>query len=309
MSQPCRQLPRAGALLVVWLAAPLRAAPPEWDAALIKLERWPANAAAAHVSTAIPVAADLLATILIKPAESDTFRAVTASSILDLRLLARDEASGFSLLSPVSAGEKAWPAVPLLPASPVLPPGTSLLLQSATPTAARLAGRELLHQSRLLECPWLRVHLPAGTWMHGTPLTGPDGNLAGLLAGGVPGVTDAGRVLPAAAVQHFVKLWIERRTLARAMLGIRLSPATGIPRVEECIAGLPAERAGLQPGDVLLTIGATSLPDAAAATEACFYLRVDEPVAITVLRGTETMNLQVTPVSAAAGPRTRPEKP
>jgi S1-C subfamily serine protease len=120
-----------------------------------------------------------------------------------------------------------------------------------------------------------------------------------MLAGEVTDVTEAGRVLPAAAVAHFVKLWTGRQTLARAVLGLKLSPAAGIPRVEECVAALPAERAGLQPGDVILRIGSLSVTDATAAAEACFYLRVDEPVTLSILRGTQTLDLTMTPVPAA----------
>lgn len=272
---------------------------PAWSDALVKLERWPATASSPSLSTAFAVSPGLLATILPSPQGADSFRAVTSAGIVPVRILARDDISGFTLLTSSSNTAGTWPVVPLTTPAGALSPGDSLTLQSGTPAPARLAGRELLHRSRLLECPWLRVHLPAGSWSHGTPLTTPDGSLAGILAGEVPDVTEAGRVLPLAAVCHFVKLWTERQTLARAVLGLKLSPAAGIPRVEECVAALPAERAGLQPGDVILRIGNQNIQDAAAAAEACFYLRVDEPVGVTVLRGTETVQLSMTPVSAA----------
>ncbi len=272
---------------------------PNWSEALVKLERWPAGAESAQVSTAFSVGPGVLATILVKPGDSDSYRAVTSGGISVVKLLARDSDSGFSLLAAAPGENRPWPVISLESVSPVPVPGTSLTLQSSTPAPARLAGRDLLHRSRLLESPWLRVHLPQGTWAHGTPLTNPDGSLAGLLAGEVIDVTDAGRVLPVAAVAHFVKLWKERQTLARAVLGLKLSPAAAIPRVEECVAALPAERAGLQPGDVLLRIGALAVNDAADAAEACFYLRVDERVTLSVLRGTQTIDLTMIPVSAA----------
>ncbi|HWB01747.1 MAG TPA: PDZ domain-containing protein [Verrucomicrobiales bacterium] len=290
------------ALLSMLLSPVLSAATsPPWNEALIKLERWPANAGSAQVSAAFSVAPGLLATILVKPANSDSYRAVSQAGTFALKLLARDIDSGFSLLAPANGDTVSWPVVPIDAAHPALLPGASLTVQSSSsPMPARLAGRDLLHRSRLLESPWLRVHLPQGSWALGTPLTNPDGTLAGMLAGEVTDVTEAGRVLPAAAVAHFLKLWNQNKTLARAVLGLKLSPAAGIPRVEECVADLPAERNGLQPGDVLLRIGTLTVHDAAAAAEACFYLRVDEPVTITVLRGTETRDLTMTPVSAAS---------
>ena len=285
-------------LLNLVLISAASAAP--WPEALIRLERRPANGGGAQVSTAIAVAPGLLASIIDKSADSDGYRAVMDSVTSPVKLLVRDSNSGFALFAASDNTEPAWPVVPLGNAPGELKPGISLTLQSAAPAPARLAGRDLLYNSTLLQSPWLRVNLPPGTWMHGTPLTMNGGTLAGLLAGGVPNVPESARILPAAAVQHFVKLWHDRQTLAHAELGIRLSQTDAIPRIVECYAAFPAERAGIHPGDVLLSIGATEVADAAAAAEACFYLRVDEPVKITVLRGTDTIELPVTPVSASA---------
>lgn len=273
--------------------------PPVWEKALVKLERWAAGAESAQVSTAFPVSPGVLATILVKPANTDSFRAVTPDGISVVKLLARDGDSGFSLLGTLNGETKSWPVVPLDGLLPTPSTGASLTLQSSSPAPASLAGRDLLHRSRLQESPWLRIHLPQGSWAYGTPLTNPDGTLAGMLAGQVPDVTEAGRMLPAAAVAHFVKTWTERQTLAKALLGFKLSPAAGIPRVEECVAALPAEHAGLQPGDIILRIGTLTVNDATAAAEACFYLRIDEPVPFAVLRGTQTLTLTMTPVSSS----------
>ena len=270
-----------------------------WPDTLIRLERRPADGGAAQLSTAIACAPGLLTSIIGISATNDSYRAVTESVTCPVKLIARDVDSGFSLFAPGNGDSPAWPVLPLDKIAAALPPGISLTLQSAAPAPARLAGRDILHAETILQSPWLRVHLPPGTWMQGTPLTAPDGTLAGILAGNVPGVPEAARVLPAAAVKHFVKLWTERQTLARAELGIRLSHTDAIPRVIECYAALPAERAGIHPGDVLLRIGATDLADASAAAEACFYLRVDEPVKVALLRGTDTVELTVIPSASA----------
>ena len=277
---------------------PVAAAPP-WPEALLRLECRPAGGEAARISTAIAVTPDLLASVMEKSGEGDSYRAVDAAGTRPLKLLGRDRDSGFSLFAPVEKPDSPWPVVSLEQSAAVLTAGAELTLQSTAPVAARLAGRDTLHGGTLLQSPWLRVHLPPGTWMQGTPVTAPDGNLTGLLAGGVPDVPEAARILPVSAVRHFVKLWTERQTLARAELGIRLSHTDAIPRVIECYAALPAERAGIHPGDVLLRIGTTGIADAAGAAEACFYLRVDDPVKVAVLRGMDTIELTVVPGASA----------
>ena len=284
-------------LLLLFLTCAAVAAPPAWPDAILRLERQASGANVAQISTALCVAPGLLATILEHSAAGDTYRVPGTGGTTAVKLLARDADSGFALLAPVEKEAPAWQVIALGDPAPAPPAGTSLTLQSAAPAPARAAGRDVLHKGKLLQTPWLRIHLPAGTWNRGTPLTTADGAFAGLLAGSVPGVPEAARALPAGAVRHFVKLWTDRQTLARAELGLRLRHADGIPRVAECYAALPAERAGLHPGDVILRIADESVPDAAAVAAACFLLRADEPVKIEVLRGMEVVALNVTPVA------------
>lgn len=281
-------------------AACVKAAPePAWPGPVIRVEHRIAATAATEITNAICIAPGVLATITDKaPGTTDGWRAASAGGTTRLQFLARDADSGFSLLARDGESDPGWIVIAPPDRAPALFAGVSLTLQSAVPAPARVAGRDHLHEGRLLKTPWLRVNLPAGTWSAGTPLTTESGALAGLLAAGVPGMPDAARMLPASAVWHFAGLWTRRKTLARAELGVRLNHADGIPRVQQCYAALPAERAGIHPGDIVLSIGGTEVADAAAAATACFYLRVDEPVKITLLRGLETVETTVTPISA-----------
>jgi hypothetical protein len=294
-----RKLSTVGGILLFLLTS-LRAQPPGGPAALIRLERLPVGGGPVRVSVAFAVSPGLLGSITDGVESNDSWRASGAGGVWQVKPVARDAESGFALFAASDESGKVWESADPGENLAAPRPGSILTLQSATPGNASVAGLDILHEGLLLQCPWLRVHLPKGSWVAGTPLTDASGRFAGILAAPVPGVPDAARVLPAAAVRHFVKLWTELKTLARAELGIRLSQRDGIPRVVECYAALPAERSGVQPGDVILRIGTTETPDAAAAVEACFYLRVDEPVKIAVLRGTDTVNLTVTPVSATS---------
>lgn len=282
-------------LLLLSLACATASEPVRWSDAVVRLERKPSGSDAAQFTCAIRVGPTLLAAMLEPPATGDTWRAVAHDRAAPVKLLARDAESGFSLLSLPEKNAPAWPVVPLNALSPVPSAGASLTLQSAAPAPSRAAGADMLHDGKLLPTPWLRVHLPAGAWVPGTPITHADGTLAGLLAGGVPGVPEAARMFPADAVRHFTLLWHRRQSLARAELGLSITHASGIPRVEQCYAALPAERAGIQPGDVLLRIGTTEIPDSTAAARACFFLCMDEPVKLALLRGTETVEVSVTP--------------
>jgi hypothetical protein len=288
-------------LLFLLISSIAAAAPPAWPDAIVRLERQPAGTAVPQISAALCVAPGLLATILDKADAADSFRAVTRSGNSGVKLLARDADSGFALLGPAGTPAPSdWLVVSSEAPEKIPAAGTGLTIQSAVPAPARSAGSDILQDAKLLQTPWLRIHVPAGAWDRGTPVTAADGSLAGLLAGNVPRVPEAARVLPAAAVNHFTRLWTGRQTLARAELGLRLHHADGLPRIQQCYAALPAERAGIHPGDILLRIGQTEIADASGAATACFFLRVDEPVKIQVLRGLETLDLNVTPVKRNA---------
>jgi hypothetical protein len=287
--------------LFLLLSAIAGAAPPAWPDAVVRLERQPAGAGVPQISTALCVAPGLLATILDKADTADSFRAITREGNSGVQLLARDADSGFALLGPAgTAAPSDWLVVSTEAPQKLPAAGAGLTIQSAVPAPARAAGSDILQNEKLLRTPWLRIHIPAGAWDRGTPVTAADGSLAGLLAGSVPGVPEAARVLPAAAMHHFTTLWTSRQTLARAQLGIRVLHADGVPRIQQCFAALPAERAGIHPGDILLRIGQKEITDAASAAAACFFLRVDEPVKIQVLRGLETLELNVKPVKRNA---------
>jgi PDZ domain len=270
------------------------APPPAWSESILRLEAHSPQGGT-RLSAAVAVSPELLAAILPSPPREETWRAAGADVTQAVKLLVRDEPSGFTLFAPVAANATPWKPLPL-PEAPILPlPGAVLQIPGSPDSEARCAGRDILFQAQLLENPWLRVHLPPGSWTFGTPLAA-EGRFAGLLAAPVPGMPDAARLFPAQAVQHFVRLYTERRPLTRPFLGLRLENASALPLVRECHVAGPAERAGVQPGDVLLRIGNRDLTSATDAVEACFYLRVDEEVTIRVLRATSVVEVKVRPV-------------
>lgn len=272
------------------------AEPPAWNEAIVRVEGH-LSEGKPRISAALAVAPDLLAAILPEPRQDEAWRAAAAAGTTAVRLVARDAPSGFTLLAPVDANTQPWKAVALPEKASAPAPGAAMEFPGTPGVTVRCAGHDVLFQAQLLENPWLRVHLPPGAWAVGTPLTA-GGEFAGLLAGPVPGVPDAARLLPARAVRHFLSLFHDQHRLNRAFLGVRLDHTSALPRVQECHASLPAERAGIQPGDVLLRIGSTDLAAATDAVEACFYLRVDEEVTVRVLRGVETVEVKLRPVPA-----------
>ena len=67
------------------------------------------------------------------------------------------------------------------------------------------------------------------------------------------------------------------------------------PIIESVRPGSPAQKAGLQNGDVILSIGIRKVSDYAEVVDAFFYLIAGKPQVFKVLRGTEVKDITVTP--------------
>jgi len=82
----------------------------------------------------------------------------------------------------------------------------------------------------------------------------------------------------------------------RPIVGLEL-PATGsvVPTVGVVTKGSPAEKAGLEVGDVLVAVGERSIVTADAAREALADREPDRPLPLTVRRGDRRLSLTLSP--------------
>jgi serine protease Do len=69
------------------------------------------------------------------------------------------------------------------------------------------------------------------------------------------------------------------------------TPATSAPAVTFIVKGSPAERAGLEVGDVLLQVGDQAVVTREAAREALSDIAIERPLSLTVQRGGEHVEL------------------
>ena len=67
------------------------------------------------------------------------------------------------------------------------------------------------------------------------------------------------------------------------------------PIIESVRPGSPAKKAGLQKGDVILSIGSLSVSGYAQVVDAFYYLVAGAPKKFRVIRGTEVKEFEVIP--------------
>ncbi|MBM3946731.1 MAG: PDZ domain-containing protein [SAR202 cluster bacterium] len=149
----------------------------------------------------------------------------------------------------------------------------------------------------------------------GGPLVNLEGEMVGIntaIQGNAQGI---GFAIPAAVVEPTVASLIERGRVIRAYLGVEnvaLSPSVarqlGIEQTEgiflrRVLAGTPAGRAGLQPGDVMLKLGGELVRSDAEFRRALWRYRPGDTIVVEFLRNGRTSTVSVTlderPPSAA----------
>ncbi|MEV0354552.1 S1C family serine protease [Nocardia sp. NPDC050697] len=167
----------------------------------------------------------------------------------------------------------------------------------AVPVLSRRAGRlveQVLHTDVRCE-----PHAAGG------PLADSAGRVVGVLTG-VAGI--GGLAVPIGAVAHRVldALLAEGR-VRRAYLGVVVAAAPVPPglravagqaagaRVTAVVRGGPADRAGIQRGDLLLRAGEAVLTGARELQRLLFAEAIEVALACTVLRGSEPVTVEVTP--------------
>ncbi len=141
----------------------------------------------------------------------------------------------------------------------------------------------------------------------GGPLVNLRGELVGIntaivsRTGGYQGI---GFAIPVSQVELVTEQLIETGSVRRAQLGVRFNPASqsliqalklprGAANVVDVVEGSAAERAGIQPGDVITAVNGNELTNSLQLSQIISSLRPGETVQITINRNGEERTLNV----------------
>lgn len=190
----------------------------------------------------------------------------------------------------------------------LLPPpatlGSSLTLQSAqavfSPTsnradASRMVSRVHRFQGKVLPLAVLRINHSKAAPQPGSGLYDTDGKLVGLVRQAVYNAANSSYCLPVEVITRVLDDHERNGRVSRCWIGIIMDELVAAPIVESVRPGSPAKKAGLQNGDVILSIGNQTVSEYAAVVDAFYYLVAGEAKKFRVLRGTYVEELEVTP--------------
>jgi serine protease Do len=79
----------------------------------------------------------------------------------------------------------------------------------------------------------------------------------------------------------------------RAFIGVRFDFGTTIPKVDELLPGLGAEKAGLQPGDLILAVNSTLMTNREQVVETLSDFRAGQTIRLRVRRAEKEFNADV----------------
>lgn len=250
------------------------------------------NAMAAE-STAVPINGDSMLVVIVPPgADAMSPKLLHGSREIPVRVVGHDPVSRLGFIQ-VEAGIApkaiAW----------VEDVGTSSgaylqLPEAGGSTKCRATGWVKQVGGKILPFALLRVNFSQAVPPPGTPLLDDTGSIVAIVFQGA-GSGNAAYAIPAEAVRRVRQDISTRGKLVRGWLGLALRAESQIPRISRVLPDSPAAAAGIQPNDVLLSIGSRQINDYADAANAFFYLIPGQSVRVKLLRGVEPLEFTLTP--------------
>lgn len=160
-----------------------------------------------------------------------------------------------------------------------------------------VAGKDWSHRGEQFQMPMLRVRVanPEEFCAAGTPLVCEQGKLVGILIGNHLDDSGEGHAIPVARVR---KLLVDVKMHKRSgpvRVGLVFHNQSSTPEVVDVKPGSPAERSGLEVGDVILSIDGTETESLDDLVEVIHHLPAGTETPLRVLRGLSEKNLTIIP--------------
>jgi serine protease Do len=173
-----------------------------------------------------------------------------------------------------------------------------------TPSVGCVAGFAISYGDRYFAVSHVRATVPAQPGEGGAPLLNMDGEVVGIVESSL----DDGAgcfALPIEAAQKVQSDVVRYGEARPGWMGIRVdkSLAAGSSiEVRSFAPGSPAEKAGIQPKDLILQVGDRKITSSDDALDAAFYLTAGEAVPVMVSRAGQTMEIKVVPGPSPLSP-------
>ena len=188
--------------------------------------------------------------------------------------------------------------IPALGSSKKLEPGSALYWKpNKSGAICRVVSWETSFHERQLPLSFLRVHCSAALPKPGQPLYNEVGDLVAIAHQPTPDFGNGVYALPIEAIKRNLTDYRTNKSLRRCWLGLHLDHLNPIPAVEGIRPESPSAKVGLKKGDILISLGEWSITTYSSAINAFYYLLPGQETNLRVLRGTQLLDLKITPLA------------
>jgi serine protease Do len=174
--------------------------------------------------------------------------------------------------------------------------------QSVTPNYGVVGGLDQGHENRFFATTLIRANIAAQRGEEGAPLLDLDGHVVGIVVGSVDERT-ACYALPIKAAEKVRSDYIRFGEIRQGWVGVTAIDGEDTQHASRVVINKvednsPAHIAGVEPGDILLSIGTVKIRSTSDIPSACFFLTVNQEVPVTVFRGGQEVHVDVIPGQA-----------
>lgn len=171
-----------------------------------------------------------------------------------------------------------------------------------TPNFGIVGGFNIKNLDRYFSTTHIRANIPVQRGEGGSPLLNMKGEVMGVLISGID--NGAGCfVLPIEAAEKVRSDFMRFGEVRPGWLGIGLpdSSAEGIAtQINQIVAGAPADKGGLQKGDVLIEVNGKKINSMGDMLSVSYYFTSGDDIPVTFSRGTQKMTVQLRAVDHPA---------
>jgi S1-C subfamily serine protease len=209
----------------------------------------------------------------------------------EFKLVAQDPQSRITLLKSEAAGK-----APTFGDSTSLHPGTALYRnRHKQGSVSRVISREASFHGQQLPLSFFRVHYTGSIPVPGQPLYDEDGELVAIAHQPSPDFGAGTYALPIEAIARSLTDYRANGSIRRCWLGLHLDHLAPLPAVVGLRPKSPAALAGLQKGDILVSLGEKKITTYASAVDAFYYLIPGQEIECKFLRGTKLITEKMSP--------------
>lgn len=210
----------------------------------------------------------------------------------ELKLVGHDPVTRLTILQSSKTDLVAAPrgsALGLLPGDAVYLPDQK--------RASRVVRWENTFRGKVLPVALIRIHHPfEKPPLPGTPLTDAEGKVVAICHEPAPKFGNGTYALPVEVIDRVEYDLKASGRVTACWVGVTVNAASAVLSVEMVRANSPGQAAGVQKGDILLSVGPRRVSTYAEARDAFYYLVAGKATSMSLLRGTKRLDLKVIPV-------------